>query len=157
MRKLFVSLLLVGSLAGILSPPAAAAHQPAAPSVATAALTGPTGICQNVGPSGHRNGQVVLHGNRNGSAVEVHVAAYGLKPGRSYEVWLANLTIDRGRITGCWASQVGSVTASRRGVARFSGSAPYSPGSHTLQVIVSPDPFASFQGFVTGPIPFQVN
>jgi hypothetical protein len=156
MRKALVATILAATTIAIIGAPGPVAAQP----VNSGRLTGPTGFCQFYEEAKPVVGTVVLatrqpaRGGPGFRPVEARGAVYNLTPGVTYEVWLAELTIQDGQILGCSAQQIDSITPSRR-VAPFRGSALSFTGSHVFQVFVTTS-FSSFIGSVSEPIPLTV-
>ena len=125
-------------------------------------LTGPTGICQFFTPSQTIVGHVVITSVEGPPSppdfrqVNVNVVLRDAAPNQTFEVWLADLTMQGGVPIGCAANQLGVLTTSKAGVGTFRGSALRFTGERTFQIIVSPDAFGTFSGFVTDPVPFSV-
>lgn len=126
------------------------------------ALLGQTGICQNWQPVDSKQGQVVLQASNIAASdglrgINVSVAAKKLAPRQKYEVWLADLTISEGSITGCSALPIGTFKTNGAGSGTFNGAGQSYPGARSFQVLVSiSDPFISMWAYTTAPINYQV-
>jgi hypothetical protein len=123
-------------------------------------LVGPTGTCTDYTASGVRVGHAKLTAKPTDEApgfrtVEVTVHVHKLPPLRTYEVWLAHVTVADGEILGCAATFVGTFTTTRGGSGHLTGTATRfsMPFAFPTQLWVTPS-FHSLEAYSTPPFTY---